>query len=214
VGATTCRNGRGTLTITLKRQLFVLGMALSMSAVLLAQDAGTESSSPAAAPVVERIDETTLLLDGDTANQTAPATGISPFGIWDLLRMILVLAAVIGVVYGIFYLLKRSGKGQLVQNDAIRLLGSQSLPNNRNLYLVEVGSQVFLVGAGGDAVNLISEITDRETVDAVILRGGESSANGKKSFAEMIAGLFKGNEDQSLGFMREQRERLQRLRQQ
>jgi len=214
VGTTTCRNGRGTLTITLKRQLFVLGMALSMSAVLLAQDAGPGTSSPAAAPVVERIDETTLLLDGDAAGQAAPTASISPFGIWDLLRMILVLAAVIGVVYGIFYLLKRSGKGRLVQNDAIRLLGSQSLPNNRNLYLVEVGSQVFLVGAGGDAVNLISEITDKETVDAVILRGGESSVNGRKSFAEMIAGLFKGNEDQSLGFMREQKARLQRLRQQ
>ena len=127
------------------------------------------------------------------------------------LAAIVVLAAVIAVVYGIFYLLKRGSKGRFVQNNAIRVLGSQSLPNNRSMYLVEVGSQVFLVGAGGDSVNLIAEITDKETVDEMVLRGGESTGATKKSFSEMISAIFKGNQSQSLGFMKEQRERLQRL---
>jgi len=188
-------------------------MILCVQAVLLGQDPGAAAANQAEAPASERIDETTLLLDGGTADEAGPALSVSPFGIWDLLRMIVVLAAVIGVVYGIFYLLKRGGKGRFVQNDAIRVLGSQSLPGNRSMYLVEVGSQVFLIGAGGDSVNLISEITDKETVDAVILRAGETSVNAKKSFAELITGIFKGSETQSLGFMREQRERLQKLRQ-
>ncbi len=186
-------------------------MAVFIPAVLLAQDAAAGLSSPAEAPATERIDETTLLLGGDAADQSAPVLSMSPFGIWDLLRMVLVLAAVIAVVYGIFYLLKRSSKGRFVQNDAIRVLGSQSLPNNRSMYLVEVGSQVFLVGAGGDSVNLIAEITDRETVDEMVLRGGESSVGTKKSFSELITGMFKGNQSDSVGFMTEQRERLQRL---
>jgi flagellar biogenesis protein FliO len=194
--------------------MIVFGMALFMPAVLLAQDAGAGVSDPADASPSERIDETTLLLDGPADGGSRPALSISPFGIWDLFRMILVLGAVIGVMFGVVYLLKRSGKGRMVQNDAIRVLGSQSLPGNRSMYLVQVGAQVFLLGAGGDSVSLIAEITDNETVDAAILRAGESSVNGKKSFAEMISGIFKGNEGQSLGFMREQRERLQRLRQQ
>lgn len=188
-------------------------MALFIPAVLLAQDAEAGIANPAEAPVSERVDETTLLLGGGNADEAGPAVSVSPFGIWDLLRMILVLAAVIGVVYGIFYLLKRGSKGRFVQNDAIRVLGSQSLPGNRSMYLVEVGSQVFLIGAGGDSVNLISEITDKETVDEMILRGGEDSVGSKKSFSELISGIFKGNESQSLGFMREQRERLEQLRQ-
>jgi flagellar protein FliO/FliZ len=187
--------------------LFVL-----LPALLLAQEADSVASSEDS-QAFEKIDETTLFLDGTRADGGVVAPSVSPFGIWDLLRMIVVLAAVIGLVYGVFYLLKRGGRGKIVQNDAIRLLGAQSLPGNRSMYLVEVGSQVFLIGAGGDSVNLISEITDKETVDAMILRGADNSANGRKSFGELITGMFKGGSSQSVGFMREQRERLARLRQ-
>jgi flagellar protein FliO/FliZ len=159
------------------------------------------------------VDESTLLLDAPAAADQ-PGVTVSPFGIWDLLRMLLVLAAVIGVVYGIFYLLKRGGKGKLAQNGSIRVLGSHGLPGNRNLYLVEVGSQVFLVGAAGDSVNLISEITDKETVDAMILAEASGANGGKKSFGEMIAGMFRTGDGQTLRVMREQRERLQQMRQQ
>ncbi len=189
-------------------------MALLIPAVLCAQDAEAGASGSAAAPAIDKIDESTLLLGGNTVGQSGSAVSVSPFGIWDLLRMILVLAAVIGVVYGVFYLLKRGSKGRFVQTDAIRVLGSQSLPGGRSMYLVEVGSQVFLIGAGSDALNLIAEITDKETVDAIILRGGETSVGTKRSFAELINGILRGNEGRSLGFMREQRARLQRLRQQ
>lgn len=159
------------------------------------------------------MDETTLLLNEPSNAGDQSIGAVSPFGIWDLLRMIVVLAAVVGAVYGIFYLLKRSGKGKFVQNDSIRVLGAQTLPGNRNLYLVEVGSQVFLVGSGGDSVNLISEITDKESVDTLILRAGENGTGARRSFSELVSGIFKGNDGQSLGYIREQRERLQRLRQ-
>ena len=142
------------------------------------------------------------------------AGSVSPFGIWDLVRMLLVLAAVIGVVYAIFFLLKRGGRGKFVENDAIRIIGSQAMPGNKSMHLVEVGSQVFLVGSAGDSVNLISEITDKETADAMILRAGAESGTARRSFAELVGGMFKGSEGQSLGFMKDQRQRLQRLRQQ
>ena len=194
-------------------------MLLCATRILMAQpaEAGvTDAGATAAArelPSAEPVDESTLFLDGTPNSEGGPSINVSPFGIWDLLRMLLVLAAVIGVVYGIFFLLKRGAKGKFIQNGSIRLLGSQSLPGNRSMYLVEVGSQVFLIGAGGDSVNLISEITDKETVDAMIL-AGESGTNGtKKSFGEMITGMFKGGDNQSLRFMREQKERLQQLRQ-
>jgi flagellar protein FliO/FliZ len=190
----------------------VLVLAVSVPALIISQENTTQDSGN---PSPTRVDETTLLLDGGDAStgDGGAAVGVSPFGIWDLLRMILVLAVVIGLVYAVFYLLKRANRGKFVQNDAIRIVGSQSLPGNRSIYLVEVGSQVFLVGAGGDSVSLISEITDKETVDAMVLRGGESVANGKRSFGELIAGIFRGNQGGSLDLLRDQRERLQRLRQ-
>jgi len=173
------------------------------AAFVAAQDAGASAS---------QIDESTLLIDEPVPDD---GTGnVSPFGIWDLLRMLLVLAAVIGVVYAVFYVLKRGGKGRFIENDAIRIIGSQALPGNKSMHLVEVGSQVFLVGSAGDSVNLISEITDRETVDAMIIRASSQKPAGRRSFAELVAGIFRGSEGQSLGFMKDQRRRLERLRQQ
>lgn len=200
-------NGRGTL----KRLLLAIGVACAVPALIPAQDTQTADQAPA----VERVDERTLLLDGSGVITTAEAgqsATVSPFGIWDLLRMILVLACVIGLVYGVFFLLKRANRGKFAQNDTIKVIGSQALPGNRGMYLVEVGSQVFLVGAGGDSVTLISEITDKETVDSMVLRAGEVSVNGRKSFGELVSGIFRGSQGESLSFMREQRERLRQLR--
>lgn len=178
--------------------------------VLSAQEPAPE---PAESPTgVATVDESTLLLDASPSE--GGGASVSPFGIWDLLRMLLVLGAVIGVVYGVFYLLKRGGRGKFVENDAIRIIGSQAMPGNKSMHLVEVGSQVFLVGSAGDSVNLISEITDKETVDAMILKAGNEAAGQRRSFSELVAGMFKGSQGQAIGFMKDQRQRLQRLRQQ
>ncbi len=188
-------------------------MMCIIPALIVAQE---NQSSTQTENSTERVDESTLLLDGSGATgagDTATAMDVSPFGIWDFVRMVLVLGCVIGLVYAVFFLLKRANRGKFASNDAIRIVGSQSLPGNRGMYLVEVGSQIFLVGAGGDSVTLISEITDTETVDAMVLRAGEATANGRKSFGELVAGVFRGNQGHSLDFMREQRERLRQLRQ-
>lgn len=160
---------------------------------------------------VERLDESTLLLQDESARAESQQLSVSPFGLWDLLRMLLVLACVIGVIYLVFYLLKRSGKGRLGATDSIRVLGTQNLPGNRAMYLIEVGSQVFLVGSGGDSVSLISEITDRETVDSLILGAGEAATTTRRGFGELISGVLGGAQGSSLDFMRRQREKLHRL---
>lgn len=138
------------------------------------------------------------------------AGGLQP-GITDLLRMVLVLAAVVGVIYLIFYLLKRSTRGKLVESDVFRLVGAKQLPGGRLLYLVEVGNQVFLLGSGDKDVHLVSEITDQESVDMIRLRA-EATPAERKSFAELLGGMFKSNGDGSpLGFLQRQRGRLKNL---
>lgn len=136
--------------------------------------------------------------------------GLQP-GITDLLRMVLVLAAVVGVIYLIFYLLKRSTRGRVVESDVFRLVGAKQLPGGRLLYLVEVGNQVFLLGSGDKDVHLVSEITDQESVDMIRLRA-EAVPAERKSFAELLGGMFKSNGDGSpLGFLQRQRGRLKNL---
>lgn len=170
---------------------------------------GGSRGSGAAAPV----DESTLILGEPSNEQEADPANVSAFGFWDLFRMVLVLALVIGIVYLVFYLLKRASGGKYAQSDLIRVVGSQTLPGNRAIYLVQVGAQVFMVGAGGDSVTLLGEITDKETVDMMILAAGEQQESSRRNFGDLVASLMKGGQGPSLDLMREQRERLQRLRQ-
>ena len=93
--------------------------------------------------------------------------------------MFIILAAVVGAIYLLFWILRRSAGRRVTENDLIRVLGSKNLAGNRSLHLVEVGSSVFLVGASDGGVELISEITDKESLDSVRLKATEEGARGK-----------------------------------
>jgi flagellar protein FliO/FliZ len=149
-------------------------------------------------------DEATLPIGGGDEGGGAP--GGSPSGAaspasapmaapllstWDFLRMILILGAVVGVIYGLFFLLKKSRGRRTVENGLIRMLGSRSLSGSRSLHLVEVGRSVFLVGSAEGGISLISELKDRETIDQVRLEGSRAVITPLRSFSSILAGLFR-----------------------
>lgn len=132
---------------------------------------------------------------------------------WDFVRMLLILAAVVGVIYLLFYLLKRGFRRQLPQNDLIRVLGSRSLAGNRALHLVSMGRSVYLVGAAESGISLIAEIKDQETLDQIRL--DTSQVLPPQGFAQFFQTLWKGGKSNlggdSLDFMKQQRQRLKKM---
>jgi flagellar protein FliO/FliZ len=145
------------------------------------------------------IDESKLPLNGgeegdegaaETGGEGQEAQGLSTFTFWDFLRMVLVLGAVIGVIYVIFYFLKRRGAPKLQDNELFSIISTQAITNNRTLHLVQVGNQYFLVGSSEQSVNLISEIEDKETVDEIRLRMSNIKSSEKRSFKNVFSGLF------------------------
>lgn len=111
--------------------------------------------------------------------------------LWDYVRMILVLACVVGVIYLIFFLMKKGMKKRLPQNDVIKILSSYNLPGNSLLFLVEVGTNIFFVSSGDGKVNLISEIRDKESLDTIRLEAARASAEKKQSFSETLLKMFR-----------------------
>jgi flagellar protein FliO/FliZ len=165
-------------------------------------------------------EESLLILDtgeeaeaGETEEvQTGPLVSS-----WDFLRMVLILAAVVGVIYLIFWILKRGLRRQLPQNDLIRLLGTRNLTGNRALHLVEMGKQVFLVGSAEGSISLISEIRDRETLDSIALERSQIQNRGHQGFAQFFQSILKSGKQQessvgaTIDFMKQQRRRLEKL---
>lgn len=164
-----------------------VGMLYTQVPRLQAQDQSDEQVGESET----RVDETTLSIDtGESPGVENEVVG-SGFGAWDYLRMVLVLGAVVGAIVGIFYLLKRAGGVRFQDNRMIRLVGSRTLANNRTVHLVEVGNQVFLVGASENNVSLIAEISDKETLDGIKLQAaGSEELEERRTFSETIQQIF------------------------
>jgi flagellar protein FliO/FliZ len=181
---------------------------------------GQAAAPPAAGPAVP-IDESKIPLGSAPAGgpAAAPAAAAAPSGgvsTWDFVRMILVLACVLGVIYVLFWLLRRGAGKRVQENDLIRVMGSRGLSGSRALHLVEVGSSVFLVGSSDGGVELISEITDKESLDSLRLKAAEQAPAGRRTFAQALGEIFRPaarpfSIGDGIGFLKGQRERLKKL---
>ena len=131
--------------------------------------------------------------------------------------MLLILACVIGVIYVLFWLLRRgTGRGRVQESDLIRLLGSRGLSGNRALHLVEVGSSIYLVGSSEGGVELVAEITEKESLDSVRLRAAEQVPAARRTFQQTLSEIFRPAKapfsiGDGIGFLKGQRERLKKL---
>lgn len=167
--------------------LIPLGVAQSAGGASDAQppDGGADAPAP--------VDERELTFGAEEGEDAGTQPGsIDSFGVWDFVRMIIVLGVVIAAIYLVFFLLKRASGGRLENSPMIRVLGSHALPGNKALHLVEVGRQVFLVGVGDDSLSLISEISDQESLDELRLKASTSTERTRGSFADMLSGFFHG----------------------
>jgi flagellar protein FliO/FliZ len=130
--------------------------------------------------------------------------------------MLLVLAAVVVVIYIVFWLIRRGTRPRAPENDLIRVLGSRGLAGNRALHLVEVGTSMYLVGSADGGVQLIAEITDKESIDSVRLKSAEAAPGWKRTFSQILSEIFRPAKrtfsvGEGIGFLKGQRDRLKKL---
>ena len=181
-----------------------------------------DSSSPAPGGAATGADAAA----GGAGAAPAPAVAIRAPGVstWDFVRMLLVLAGVVALIYGVFWLLRRGQRLKTPENETIRVLGSRSLGGNRALHLVEVGRVVYLVGSAESGVNLVAEVKDQETIDALRIQAAEEGGRVRRTFAATLARMFSppktpggAGPDKGPGlgegadFLRRSRDRLRRL---
>ncbi|MDR0525590.1 MAG: flagellar biosynthetic protein FliO [Spirochaetaceae bacterium] len=137
-----------------------------------------------------------------------------------ILQMIIVLVLCAGAIYGVILFFKKIAKPPETQDPYLKVLGSAHLGANRFVHVVSVGSQAWVVGASEGGVSLIAEITDPETVDAMLLEASRKNAEteiGKLSDFARLLRRFTGKEappiqpDLSVEKIRKRREHLRGL---
>jgi flagellar protein FliO/FliZ len=97
---------------------------------------------------------------GETAKNAASSASAGG----NLVRTIVGLAVVLGVIYGLYWVLKllKSSKDTANAGESLETVASLSLGTNRSLHLVRVGSEIVLLGAAEHQITPIRRYTESE----------------------------------------------------
>ncbi|MDR3130963.1 MAG: flagellar biosynthetic protein FliO [Treponema sp.] len=124
------------------------------------------------APLPGAEDESAIIL-----GEAVSGVGISPVSSgFVVLRMVLALALVAAAVYGVVFFLRRASRPRESRNSHLKILAAAGLGSSRFVYVVNVGSQAWLIGAGEGGVSLIAELKDKESIDAMLLEDSQNQA--------------------------------------
>jgi flagellar protein FliO/FliZ len=106
-------------------------------------------------------ERTPLSIDGSGASAAPETVGASG---GTLVRTIVGLAVVIGVIYGLTWVLKqvKSSREETAGGSGLASLATLPLGTNRSLHLVRAGDEVVLVGAGEHGVTPIRTYSQAE----------------------------------------------------
>lgn len=168
-------------------------MALGVSVAASAQSAqAPQAGTQGALGNASSVDESTLAIGAETAGGTAAGNASSgPNTFLYFVRMVLVLALVLGAIYLIFRLVKKLGKQKIGSDSAIKVLATTSIGTGRALHVVNLGSKAYLVGSTENSISLIAEVTEKDVVNDLILKAEtEKSSPKARDFGEILNSLL------------------------
>ena len=118
-------------------------------------------------------ESTPLNLPADTGR--SPAAAPSAGG--GLVRTIVGLAVVIGVIYGLYWILKqvKAAKEDKASGQGLQPLATLPLGGNRSLQLVRAGREIVLVGVAETGVTHVRTYTEAEAKQLGLLDAADST---------------------------------------
>src|SRR3954462_8869669 len=124
--------------------------------------------------------------DASTAVSHSANTGGS------MVRTIVGLAVVLGVIYGIHWVLKqvKASKDSADAGESMETVASLSLGTGRSLHLVRVGSEIVLLGAAEHQITPIRRYTEAEAHSLGLLEQAPMTLASLEDESEQPRGLI------------------------
>ena len=172
----------------LKKVSFIFVLFLVTSFFIFAQKSENPNNQP---QVQESVSNSTDELNSslfdqwDNEQQQKKSSGAATF--WLFIRMIIVLALVIACIYGVMWFLKKQNKIENNDDQFLRQVAKISIGTNKSVQVVTLIDKAYLIGVSDNSVNLISEVDDKELINAMNLYA-DSQKNTKKprSFSDIL----------------------------
>lgn len=137
---------------------------------------------------------------------------------WLFFRMILVLLIVVACIYAVFYFVKKTTNPTNENDPFLKKVASITLSPGKSVQVITLQDHCYILGVSDSNVQLISELDDKDLIDAMNLETDKETTNSVKDFASMLAtamGLKKKTFEESVSSsvenMQSQSERLKNI---
>lgn len=134
-------------------------------------------------------DESKLPISASDGSSNVAGATYSTGGVGIYVRMIVMLLIIIGLIYAVFRFLKSSGKVPAADDDTfLRKISSISVGAGKTVQIITLIDSAYLIGVSENAISLISEIKDKELINALNLYADKhSNAVKPKNFADVLS---------------------------
>lgn len=125
--------------------------------------------------------------------------GEQPSVFWQFIRTLTTLAFLLGIFYAIFRLYKFKRELPSQNFSAVTSLYEYPLGTNQRLQIIEIAGRLMILGISEGSIQLISEITDKYTIDRIKLDCAEDNKQPRADFLSALSRAIKTNLKERFG---------------
>lgn len=181
----------------------LLGMAFVLFAFPLSAQSNSASDDSTQSSVSSLDLEKSITFNDDVTSSVSTENASSrknSSGIGIFIRMVLVLILIVGLIYGVFWFIKKKTNVVTNDDDYLRRVAAINVAPGKSVQVVTLIDKAYLIGVTDDSITLLGEINDDELIKAMNL-SADKKANIKKplSFSEVLdMFLIKNNKTKSV----------------
>jgi len=181
----------------------LLGMAFVLFAFPLSAQSNSASDDSTQSSVSSLDLEKSITFNDDVTSSVSTENTSSrknSSGIGIFIRMVLVLILIVGLIYGVFWFIKKKTNVVTNDDDYLRRVAAINVAPGKSVQVVTLIDKAYLIGVTDDSITLLGEINDDELIKAMNL-SADKKANIKKplSFSEVLdMFLIKNNKTKSV----------------
>lgn len=140
--------------------------------------------------------------------------------VWLFMRMILVLAFVIAAIYALIFFLKKNANKALASDPFLRVVSNVPISQGKSVAVVTLlDEKAYIIGVSDDNINLIGEIENKETIDAMNLHADKNARTERpRNFNDILSlfmpngpkekNIFTGTAEKTTSILKKKRSRL------
>ena len=155
---------------------------------------------------VSSLDESSYVFNSASQSESVSQENTtSTFGLF--MRMIFVLIGIIALIYAFVWALRKFSTPKAKEDLYLKEVANLTLSPGKSVRVISLKDKAYIIGVTDSSINLITEVQDKELIDAMNLNAEQSANEKPKDFSTMLS-MFSGTSSNAESFLRQRREKF------